>query len=847
MIPFPVLLAWREARAGVRRVGLYGLSIGLGVAALVSIHSFRQDVSRSIREQSRVLMGADALLEGSRPLPDSLTRVVDSLAAAGYRVATVVNAVSMVAAPSSGDVRLLQVRSVNGGWPFYGDLVTAPAGAWSGLSGSETALVDPAVLTQLEVRVGDTLAVGRSRVLIAGTVEDVPTDVGFQTAVGPRVWLGAGALERAGLLGFGSLARYETYLQAPADGDVDAVRERYDPVFEATQIRFVSADRRARSLTRAVADLSRFLGLVGLGALLLGGLGVASAIHVFVRERLTQVAVLRCIGARQNGLFSAYLLQAAALGLAGAGAGAVLGVVVQHLLPGLLSGVLPVDVTPRIAWGTVAGGVGIGLWVATLFALLPLLGVRNVPPLRALRADVEGDPRRGRGLRALVLAGLAASAVLLAVLEAESTRQGLGFAAGLAGATLVLWGAGLAAVKLARRFFPRRAPYPVRQGFSNLFRPRNQTVGVTLALGFGAFVVATLLQVQSNLTRVLSFEDDGSRPNLLLFDIQDDQRDQVVELLPPTARGTAEITPMVPSRLVEIDGRTPAELRDEDGPGQPQGWALRREYRHTWRADLTDAETLVAGSWWPDAPPAPPGMARISVEQDLATDLGVTVGDTLVWSSGGLRIPSVVTSLRQVDWDRFQTNFFVVFEPGGLEGAPVTWVVLARLEGEGARAAFQRRLVAALPNVSVLDISRIQEVVEDILGKVGRAIRFLAGFAGVAGLVVLAGALATSRHQRLREGALLKTLGARRRQLLVVLFTEFLALASLATLVGVVLAMVAAGALVRLGFDTSFRPDLGSAVGIWLAVSVLTVVTGFLGSRGLLKRRPLPLLRELSD
>lgn len=180
-------------------------------------------------------------------------------------------------------------------------------------------------------------------------------------------------------------------------------------------------------------------------------------------------------------------------------------------------------------------------------------------------------------------------------------------------------------------------------------------------------------------------------------------------------------------------------------------------------------------------------------------------------------------------------------------GAPVTWVVLARLEGEGARAAFQRRLVAALPNVSVLDISRIQEVVEDILGKVGRAIRFLAGFAGVAGLVVLAGALATSRHQRLREGALLKTLGARRRQLLVVLFTEFLALASLATLVGVVLAMVAAGALVRLGFDTSFRPDLGSAVGIWLAVSVLTVVTGFLGSRGLLKRRPLPLLRELSD
>lgn len=847
MIPFPVLLAWREGRAGLRRVGLYGLSIGLGVAALVSVHSFRQDVARSIRDEARTLLGGDVELESNRPLPDSVARVVDSLQAAGASTARVVTAVSMVAAPDSGAVRLLQVRAVDEGWPLYGSVTSRPAGAWAARLDPGKVVVDPAVLTQLQVGMGDSLSIGNARFAIAGTVDDLPGDLGFQTALGPRVWLGQAGLERAGLLAFGSLARYQTYVRLGSPAEQEAFAEAYRDLFRATQVEMTTADARARALTRAVGDLGRFLGLVGLAALLLGGLGVASAVRVFVQERLTQVAVLRCVGARQNAVFAAYLLQAAALGLAGSALGALVGVGVQHLLPGALASVLPVAVDPRLAWGTVAAGMGVGIWVSVLFALLPLLSVRNVPPLRALRSDVEGGAGAGRWERVLAVGALCASVVGLAMLEAPSPAQGLAFTGALGITTLLLWASGLAMIALSRRLVPRGAPYTLRQGFSNLFRPGNQTVGLTLALGFGAFIVGTVSQVEGNLDRALRLDVGQGRPTLLFFDIQRDQRETVLALLPEASREGAEMTPLVPARLSAINGRGPAELRaDSTGGPRPRSWALQREYRHTWRDTLTDAEVLVAGAWWDEAPAAVPGLARVSLEVELAEDLAVGLGDTLTWDVAGRDVPSVVTSLRQVDWERFQTNFFVVFEPGTLDDAPATWVALARVEGEEARAQVQRRLVEAHPNVSVLDVSRVQEVVEGILTRVRQAIRFLGGLAAVAGLLVLAGALATSRRQRAREGALLRTLGARRRQLLSILFSEFLALGSLASLTGLALSVAASWAVVARGFGLEHRIGWGSLAAVWLAVASLTIVTGLAGSRGLLRRPPLQVLRDTS-
>lgn len=531
---FAMTLARRELRSSARRIGVYMISISLGVAGLVAIHGFTADVARSVQDEAEVLLGANARLASSRPFPGPADALMDSLAEAGHASARVTSVVSMVLAPRTGVAWLLQVRGADEGYPFYGSVRTMPEGAWPPRPGE--ALVDPAVLTMLGARTGDSLLVGEVVVRVAGTVEDLLGDFALQTAVGPRVWVPHGTLDATGLLAFGSLARYERYLVLPSRGDRVDVEERYRETFDEAQVRWTTAESQARRLTRSVDYLGRYLGLVGLAALLLGGVGVGSAVHVFTRERRTSIAVLRCIGVHQRSVFTAYLLQAAVLGLAGATLGALAGVGVQALLPMALAEILPVQVTTRITLGPVVTGLAIGVWVALVFAWLPLLAVRDVPPLRAVREDVEPTRRRWDPARVLAWAALGASVVALSMLEAPEKDQGLGFAAGLVATIVVLWCAGWALVGLTRRLVPRRAPYPIRQGVANLFRPQNQTVAITLALGFGVFAVATVLQVESALIRGLGLEDQGGRPNLLLFDIQPDQERGVLEALPPSAR-----------------------------------------------------------------------------------------------------------------------------------------------------------------------------------------------------------------------------------------------------------------------------------------------------------------------
>ena len=848
-------LALRELRHGLRRVGVYMASITLGVAALVSIHSFRDDVARSVQEEADVLMGANARLEDDVPYPPSVDAVLDSLAGAGVGVARVTTATTMVYAPSSDLVRLMQVRGIDVGYPYYGDVSTSPAGIWGAHLEPGRVLVDPAVLIQLSVEVGDTIVVGRTPLEIAGTVDDLPTDLAYQTAIGPRIHISQETLEASELLGVGSLARYEAFLRLPDIGERREVRERYDSIFDAADVDYDLAEEQARSLSNGIRFLGRFLALVGLGALLLGGVGVASAIHVYIREKRASIAVLRCIGAGQATAFVAYLIQAAILGLAGAGAGVALGVLVQALLPIVLADVLPVDVTTRVSPTAAAAGLGIGVWVAVIFALIPLLGARDVPPLAALRQDFEGRPRWRDPLRLAAYAMLVGSVLLLCVIEAPEAEVGLAFAGALAVATALVAGTGWLMTRAARRWFPARASYPVRQGVSNLFRPQNQTVAVTLALGMGAFIIGTIVQVEGSIRDDLTLSFGEGRPNVLLFDVQPDQVEGVLGLIPQAARPTADVVPLVTSTVAAINGQTPEELRANPvREERPQGWALRREYRNTYRSDVGRAEQLVRGRWWDGTPGSEDGtrvawgdLARVSLEEDVAASLRVELGDTITWDVAGIRIPTVVTSLRRVDWDQLEPNFFAVLEPGVLEDAPQMIVVVARLPDDAQRAALQRDLVGAFPNVSALDFSRVQEAIDTVLSRVRQAVGFLGAFSALAGVLVLLGALATSRMQRLREGALLKTLGARRNQVLTVLFSEYVALGTVATASGLVLAVAAGALVVPLVFQMTYSVRLGALATIWTAVVLLTVVVGLLGSRELLRRAPLPVLREAPE
>ena len=845
---FAVRLAWREGRAGYRRLSVFVSSIALGVGSLVAIHSFRADVQRSVGEQARALLGADVRISSNRAFPESFDAVLDSMAEQDRDVARTTTLVSMVLDLRSQGVRLLQVQGVARGYPFYGEVTSTPDGAWAEIHDGPWAVADPAVFIQLGASVGDTLVIGEARFVLRGEVTGLPTELGFQSAIGPRVYISIGGLPSTGLLAQGSIARYHANFRLPEREDRDVFWERNEDLLDANQLEFTTAGIRAQEMSSAVEDFSRYLGLMGLTALFLGGIGVASAINVYIREKVVTVGVLRCLGARQGTIFTAYLLQAAGLALIGSLLGVGLGMAVQRVLPLVLSGVLPVGVTTQVSWLALSVGVAIGVWVAVMFALGPLLEVRGVSPLIALRHDFEPPKRTDyRRIGAFVL--LALTLVGLTIVEAPSPGDGIRFALALGVVALSLWAMARALIFATKRFFPHGMSYPVRQGVSNLFRPRNQTMSVTLALGFGAFVIGTVGLVEESLTQAFTLEAGAGRWNLLLFDVQVDQRETVEDFVGARSSTPLEVTPLVPSRLAAINGIPVEDLLERPREERPSSWAMRREYRHTYRAELSSSEVLVAGAWW-DEPTVDRGnqavgVARISMEADLAESLRVGLGDHVTWDFAGVPVESRITSLRTVDWARFETNFYVIFEPGALEEAPQSAVILARIEGEQERAEMQRDLVLRFSNVSVLDLSLLQQTIDTILERANQGIRFLGVFSTVAGVFVLIGALATSRYQRMRESALLKTLGATRRVVLQILTVEYAVLGSLATAAGLVLAIVAGWLMTSTVFEVPFRLELARIGSVWLWVTGVTVVVGLIGSRSALARPPLAVLRDV--
>jgi putative ABC transport system permease protein len=600
------------------------------------------------------------------------------------------------------------------------------------------------------------------------------------------------------------------------------------------------------NFTRAFGRMARYLGLVGLVALLLGGLGVGSAVNVFVRDKLDGAAILRCLGARQRTVLAIYVLQAVTLGALGAAAGVVLGLLVQAVLPFVLKEFLPLDIAQTIHWSTVLSGLAIGAVTAALFALLPLLRLKDVSPLRALRRELDTGARGGRPWRLAVGGALLIGLLQISIWQAPARVMGVAFAVAVLLTTIVLWVAARLLMWATRRFFPRRASYVVRQGVANLFRPNNQTVAVVLAIGFGVFLIATLYVVQRNLVDQLRPETHPNRPNLVMFDIQLDQRDGVVAQLARHGVTASEITPLVPARIQAVNGRTIEALRRDSGPRAVNRWAYQRDYRNTYRDTLAGSEQLVAGEWW-TRPRAAGDLPRISMEEELAGELHVGVGDRITWNVQGLPVETRIASLRRVTWARFETNFFVVFEPGVLDRAPQTWVILARARDPIASAELQRDVVRAYPNVSAIDLGMVQEAVDGVLSKVTLAIRFMALFSIGSGLVILVGALTASRLQRVREAVLLKTLGASARQIRWILLTEYAAWGSLAALTGVLLAGVAGWALVTQMFDMHFDLPALTLVAVALLVCALTALVGFANSREVLRGTPLGVWRELSE
>ncbi len=845
------LMAFRDSRRSRSRLFLFMSAIVLGIAALVGINSFGENLARSIDDQARELIGADLVLSTTQPIKPALQQTFNRL---GQTRSTEVSFASMVLFPGHrgaastvstvGGVRLGQVRGLSGGFPYYGDWETQPtnavatyrAGAAVGLP---VALVDDALLVQFGAQVGDSVKVGKVMFAVVGRVLKTPGQSAFSSSVAPTVFIPGKLVAATGLVQRGSRVMYRTYVQFAPTTDVVKLAKTLEPRLDKASVNYETVASRKQQTGRAFGDLTKYLNLVAFVALLLGCVGVASAVSLYVKEKLASVAILRCLGASGQQAFLIYLIQTSLMGLIGAVIGAVLGSAVQWLLPSVLGGFLPVDVTVALSWRSVGQGVLTGLLVSILFALLPLLTIRRVSPLLTLRGNVDADSPAGRdGWAWLIYALIGLFVMGFSWLQTSDWVVALGFTAGLLVAFLALGGLGLGLMTLVRRFFPMSWPYVWRQSLANLYRPHNQTLVLVVSIGLGAFLIGTLYQVQNILLSQVKLSASGQQPNMVLFDIQNEQQTGVEQLLASQKLPILQQVPVVTMRLVSINSRSVEAIR-RDTTAKIPAWALSREYRVTYRDTLIGSEKLMAGK----PPHLENGVPYISVDGDYFGRVKLKLGDTLAFNVQGALMQTIIGGTRQVDWNRVQTNFLVVFPVGVLEQAPQIHVIMTHVNDNQQSALFQRALVTRFPNVSAIDLGLILKTLDEILTKISFAIRFMALFSIITGLLVLAASVIISRYQRIRESVLLRTLGASRSQILQITFIEYALLGLLASLAGIVLTLIATYALSAFVFDAPFVPTVGPLLAIGGIVTLLTAVIGVFNSRDVLIRPPLEVLR----
>jgi putative ABC transport system permease protein len=842
-------LAWRESRTARRRLLLYMSSISLGVAALVAIDSFSANIVQSVKDQSRSLMGGDVSFNSSKPFSPAVDSLFDSLSHHGFSFARLTTFPSMAVVPRNSGTRFAQVRGVTDNYPFYGGVTTEPAGRWSLLTQGPNAIVDPSILTSLNARIGDTLRLGFGTFTIVATIKDVPGAAGIAEMLGPRIFIPAKYVAETQLLVFGSTADRTVLAKLPPGVDPDKFVKPFKKRLDDQQVRTRTVTQTEMSTQDAIENLTDFIAIVGLVALLLGGIGVASGVRAFVARKIDTVAVLRCLGASSGQVMTIYVVQAAAMGLLGAAAGAALGVVIQFLLPQALTGFLPIDVKVTLVPTAVLTGLAVGGWIALIFALRPLLALRNVSPLQTLRRDTDADVLRMRWTdapRIIVNAALVLSVLGIALSRAQTTRQAFAISAATGAAILALAVSAGFLSWAARKGLRTGWPYVFRQGVANLYRPGNQTRAVTLALGFGAFLVSTLYLVQSNLLRRFTTAATEARGNVVFFDVQQDQAaglDSIVR----RGNDVVQLAPVVTMRIAAINGKRVTDMKPTvRGQAGRAAWALRREFRSTYRDKPAASETIVAGKWFSDsAVKYARDTGEISLEEGIAKELNVKLGDVISWNVQGVEIPTRITSLRKVVWTRFEPNFFVVFAPPVLKGAPNQYVMLAQVKDPAAVSLVQREVVNRFPNVSSIDLTAIKRTVDRIVGKVSLAIRFMALFSLAVAIPVLFSAVSATRRERIREGVLLKTLGATRGQIARILLAEYSLLGLMGGLTGMLLSLAGGWAVVRYIFKTPFAPAFVPVAGIAAAIVGLTLLIGLLAGRDVFRETPVTALRDV--
>lgn len=834
-----LLMAWRDSRRNRSRLFLFVSSIILGIAALVATFSLGDNVRKDIDRQAQVLVGADLVIESNKPINAKVRPMLDSL---GDQRSEERTFASMVYFTKSQGTRLVQVRALQGDFPYYGALETTPVAAGKRFRFQQQALVDKTLMLQFNAQVGDSIQIGDVSFAIAGVLNKAPGRTGLSTTVAPPVYIPLKYLDQTGLIQRGSRVGVNFYYKYNEPAQVSKVITAIEPSLEKAGLDFDTVEERKRNTGRSFDDVNEFLTLISFIALLLGCIGVASAIHIYIREKISSIAILRCLGVNSGQAFLIYLIQIVGIGIIGAVIGAVVGTLIQQVLPTVLQDFLPIEITAGISWPSIGKGIALGAVIAALFGLLPLLSVRKVSPLYTLRLSLEPTRSFRDPLKWLVYLLILAFIVVFTWWQVHSWMQAIIFTISIFTAFLVLAGIARLLMFLVRRFFPASWSYLWRQGFANLYRPNNQTLILVTTIGLGALFISTLYFIQTILINRVSLTGSGSQPNMVLFDIQSSQKDSVADLARQYKLPILQQVPIVTMRIEAINGKTAADVK-KDTASKISERAFEWEFRVTYRDSLTDSEKLTAGKL--SGPVKYPGqVVPISMEEQYARRINVKIGDSILFNVQGALVPTIVGSMRQVDWQRVQTNFRVVFPPGVLEPAPQFHVLITRVPSPEVSARFQQAVVRRYPNISIIDLHLILKVLDDVLNQIGFVIRFMAGFSIITGLIVLIASVLISKYQRMQESVLLRTLGASRRQILIITALEYFFLGALAAATGILLSLVSSWALARYSFKTEFSPNWWPVIILFVSISLLTILIGIFNSRSVVNRPPLEVLRR---
>ena len=841
-VRFEIRMAWRETRSALKRFIFLVSIIALGVGSLTGIKGFSHALQRAMSRSARELIAADLSVSMTGAPGKKDFEVLQSLNGRGASLTRVTETLSMASSDNAPAPVLCSVKAVDPlQYPYYGSVELDPAGRLRDILRDDTVVPTQELLVRTGTSVGSSVNIGSMKFRVAAVLKTEPDRLASGFDWGPRILMTRGGLEKAGLIRFGSRATESFLYRLPPGLSVEEALRVLKAGMERPA-RFSDYHTPNQSVSRALERMAEFLSLIGMLSLLVGGLGVATTIHSYLQQKLDSIAVIKCLGARSAQIIRIYLIQGTLLGLAGSVLGVGLGYLVQLVFPTVLKGLIDLPTELELAPSAAIQGFLIGVSTTLLFLLPPLLAIRNVRPTRIfLREMPETHYSTLRKLRHDPMPAVASAVLLFGIgcltsWAAGSWKRGWYFSAGLLAAILVL---ALAAKLLLTAV--KRAPRPrllaLRHGLKNLGRPGAHVASVLVALGLGVGFVMTVYYVQTSLLPQIIQSAPANFPNLFLLGITERDRDPLWEFLSrqPGVTDAGSPIPAIPARLKRLDGKTADQLKLE----HDERHFFQIEFILSWSERLPPDTKLVEGRWWD----ANADMPQISVGLGATRHLPLRVGSVLEFESSGKLIRGRVANVREAEFARPGSSNQFLFSPGSLEGLPASYVGAIRV-AQGKTAALQRALFARFPNVTSIDPGHIIARVQGLLDKVAAVIRFIAAFAILCGIIMLATSVASTRYHRIREAVLLKTLGATRAQVARIQAAEFLMVGLMAGFIGGMIAAVAAHILLGTLLDTEFRFQWIPLLVGTLATAGLAIATGWMASHGVLRHRPLEILRE---